>query len=66
VTSGGVWGEPAWSPDGRRLAVTLVSASSTRVVTLAADGSGVPELVADDRSLNSATHWLDEWSPAAS
>jgi serine/threonine-protein kinase len=59
VTTGD-FNTPVWSPDSRRLAVTSQAASGTRVTTVAADGRGPPELVAEESPSRIS---LDEWSP---
>src|SRR4030095_7154671 len=50
---------PAWTPDGRRIAVGALQRGTWRLLTLAADGSGAPvELFQSPNRL-----YPDSWSP---
>jgi Tol biopolymer transport system component len=53
--------QPAWSPDGRRIAFWRVQGNSGQrdLATLAADGSGEPVAVTDDPAVD----WSPAWSP---
>lgn len=59
VTRGGVNDMPVWSRDGQRLAFA-VGVSDARVMSVPADGSRPPELVAEAPP---GVSNLDEWSP---
>ncbi len=51
-------GYPAWSRDGRRLAVEVADAKSTQVWVINRDGSGFRALTSGD-----GQHWPHSWAP---
>lgn len=56
---GGALGEPAWSPDGRYLAVTVTHGEDTQLVLARADGTGLVK-VTEAKGPN----WNPQWVPA--
>jgi len=62
----GRYGEPAWSPDGSRLALTLTVGTETRrIATISSDGSGLKELTHCD-SPECLSDTSPVWSPDGS
>jgi Tol biopolymer transport system component/DNA-binding winged helix-turn-helix (wHTH) protein len=51
-------GYPAWSPDGRRLAVEFEDGGGTQIWLVNRDGSGLEQLTTD-----AGQHWPHSWSP---
>jgi Tol biopolymer transport system component/DNA-binding winged helix-turn-helix (wHTH) protein len=51
-------GYPAWSPDGRRLAVEVADGRSTQVWVINRDGSGFRALTSGE-----GQHWPHSWAP---
>ena len=49
--------DPAWSPDGKRIAFTRAFASSSSVVVMDADGSNANDLTNDPTSLDANPAW---------
>lgn len=65
ISSGGRSRQPAWSPDGRRIAFVRVQDNSSDVWVMNADGSGAKALTPFRSSNLKASHWAFQpaWSP---
>jgi serine/threonine protein kinase/Tol biopolymer transport system component len=58
LTFGGVNRTPAWSPDGKRIAFYSYAGGRQQLTTVAADGSGTPQLLTE----GFGRMYIDDWS----